>query len=51
MTVRPKDLALFNAEMKQVVEAGEFQLMIGASSVDIRLTETFQLTENIILNQ
>jgi len=51
LTVRPKDLALFNAEMKQVVEAGEFQLMIGASSVDIRLTETFQLTENIILNQ
>lgn len=49
-TLTPKDLALFNVEMKQVVEAGEFQLMIGTSSVDIKLTETFQLTENIILN-
>ncbi len=49
-TLTPKDLALFNAEMKQVAEAGEFQVMIGASSEDIKLTETFQLTENILLD-
>ncbi|WP_035917021.1 glycoside hydrolase family 3 N-terminal domain-containing protein [Flavimarina sp. Hel_I_48] len=49
-TLTPKDLSLFNTEMKQVAEAGEFQLMLGASSEDIRLKETFKLSETILLN-
>ena len=43
----PKELSLFNAEMKQLVEAGEFKLMIGASSEDIRLETTFKIPETI----
>ena len=43
----PKELSLFNAEMKQLVEAGEFKLMIGASSEDIRLETTFEIPETI----
>lgn len=34
-TIRPDDLSLFNAEMKQVVEPGEFKARVGP------LTETF----------
>ncbi|HLZ87389.1 MAG TPA: glycoside hydrolase family 3 C-terminal domain-containing protein, partial [Puia sp.] len=34
----PDQLALWNTEMKRVVEPGEFKIMIGASSTDIRLT-------------
>ena len=49
--LKPKDLSLFNAKMKQVAEAGEFDIMIGGSSEDIRLTETFTLSENISLQE
>ncbi|MDX1718681.1 MAG: glycoside hydrolase family 3 N-terminal domain-containing protein [Salegentibacter mishustinae] len=45
----PKELSLYNTEMKQVVEAGEFKLMIGASSEDIRLEKTFEIPETIEL--
>jgi len=47
----PKELSLFNAEMEQVVEAGEFKLKIGASSEDIRLEKTFEIPETIELNK
>ncbi|GHU68299.1 beta-glucosidase [Bacteroidia bacterium] len=33
----PEHLSLINAEMKRVVEPGEFEMMVGASSDDIRL--------------
>ncbi|TDN95032.1 beta-glucosidase [Salegentibacter sp. 24] len=49
--IRPKELSLFNQQMEQVAEAGEFRVMIGASSEDIRLETTFELLENITLNQ
>ena len=35
--VGPKDLALLDANLRQVVEPGEFQIFIGRSSRDIRL--------------
>ncbi len=38
-----EDLALLNANLKWVVEPGEFQVMIGASSKDIRLRGTFEI--------
>ncbi|MEI6680450.1 MAG: glycoside hydrolase family 3 C-terminal domain-containing protein, partial [Mariniphaga sp.] len=37
--ITPKMLFLLNAEMKRVVEPGDFRVLIGASSKDIRLRE------------
>ncbi len=34
-----KELALWNTDMKEVVEPGDFELQVGAASDDIRLTE------------
>ena len=36
-TVTPKMLSLLNADLKWVVEPGDFRILIGASSKDIRL--------------
>jgi beta-glucosidase len=36
----PGELSLWNREMKRVVEPGEFKIMAGASSADIRLTDS-----------
>ena len=36
-----KQLALYDIDMKEVVEPGEFTVMIGASSDDIRLKGSF----------
>jgi beta-glucosidase len=36
-------LKFYNQEMKYVVEPGKFQIMIGASSEDIRLSETLKV--------
>lgn len=36
----PDELALWNRKMKKVVEPGEFKIMAGASSADIRLTDS-----------
>lgn len=33
----PDDLALWNRQMKRVVEPGEFKIMVGSSSADIRV--------------
>jgi len=41
----PDQLALYNADMKRVVEPGEFKLMIGSSSTDIRLTGSLRVRE------
>ncbi len=37
------DLALFDREMKRVVEPGTFSVMLGAASNDIRLTADFEV--------
>lgn len=37
------ELSLWNREMKRVVEPGVFRLMAGASSADIRLTDSLQV--------
>lgn len=42
-TLRAEDLSLYNREMKQVVEPGEFRVMVGAASDDIRLKGKFTL--------
>ena len=35
------DFKLWNREMKHVIEPGEFEIMVGASSDDIRLKDKF----------
>lgn len=39
--IRPEHLELINLDFKSVVEPGEFKVMIGSSSEDIRLENTF----------
>jgi beta-glucosidase len=43
MILTPEHFSLINKEMKRVVEPGEFEIMIGASSSDIRLKQTITL--------
>ncbi|PHQ28825.1 glycoside hydrolase family 3 N-terminal domain-containing protein [Leeuwenhoekiella nanhaiensis] len=45
--ITPEDLALYNVDMDFVAEAGSFEIQLGASSQDIRLTDTLTLTETI----
>ena len=42
-TIRPENLALWNAEMKRVVEPGQFKVMVGASSTEIKLNGQFTI--------
>lgn len=43
-TIRPDDLALLDKNMNWTVEPGEFEALIGSSSVDIRAKQTFVIT-------
>lgn len=43
-TINPRDLQLLNADGHMVVEPGDFKVMIGASSTDIRLDGLFTVT-------
>jgi len=43
--VTPEQLSLWNREMKQVVEPGEFKIMVGSSSEDIRQTKSLWVNE------
>jgi beta-glucosidase len=43
--ITPETLQMLNSEMKWVVEPGEFRIMIGASSKDIRLRDVVNVTE------
>jgi beta-glucosidase len=42
-TIVPDDLKLYNRKMQHVVEPGEFKVMVGASSDDIKLTGKFEM--------
>ncbi|MGN6530361.1 MAG: glycoside hydrolase family 3 C-terminal domain-containing protein, partial [Ginsengibacter sp.] len=44
-TITPDLLSMLNAEMKMVVEPGDFRIMIGASSRDIRLRQILTVHE------
>lgn len=43
MTLTPEHLSLINLEMRRVVEPGEFEIMIGSSSTNIRLSQTIEI--------
>jgi beta-glucosidase len=43
LKVSPDDLALYDKDLKRVVEPGLFRLMVGSSSDDIRLRGEFQV--------
>lgn len=45
MTLTPKDLSLVDAGMRRVVEPGEFDIQIGASSTDIRLSARIEVLD------
>lgn len=45
MQLTPKSLSLLNEQMQQVVEPGDFEIMIGASSTDIRLKKTLRVID------
>jgi beta-glucosidase len=40
----PADLALWDRDMKHIVEPGKFDIMVGASSIDIRQRATLEVT-------
>jgi beta-glucosidase len=40
----PDDLAFYDRDMKRIVEPGAFELMVGASSADIRQRATLEVT-------
>lgn len=44
-TIKPENLELWNEQMKRVVEPGTFNVMVGASSTDIRLSGNFEVVE------
>ena len=45
MILTPKDLSLLDAAMQRVVEPGEFDVLVGASSTDIRLSGRIRVTD------
>jgi beta-glucosidase len=45
MILTPEHFSLINREMQRVTEAGDFNLMLGSSSADIRLKTTLTLKE------
>jgi len=49
--ITPEMMSLLDPELNRLREAGEFQVMIGASSQDIRLEGTFSVTEDSLLKR
>ena len=39
----PDDLALYDANLRRVVEPGQFRVLVGASSEDIRMQTDFEV--------
>lgn len=48
-TLSPRQLAFLNEDMRWLVERGDIDVMVGASSRDIRLTGAFRITESRLI--
>jgi beta-glucosidase len=44
--LKAADVALYNQQMEEVVEAGEFTIMCGTSSADIKLEKKILINQN-----
>lgn len=44
-TIEPRDLSLIDADNHRVIEPGDFKVMVGASSTDIRLKGEFEVVK------
>jgi beta-glucosidase len=42
-TITPDMLTMLDVNLKEVIEPGTFRIMIGSSSMDIRLREVFEV--------
>jgi beta-glucosidase len=42
-TITPDDLSILDINMNKVVEPGKFEVLIGSSSIDIRMRSSFQI--------
>lgn len=49
-TLKPEDFALYNKHMEFIVEPGDFEIMIGSSSEDIKVTSKFSIDEECLLS-
>ena len=45
-TLQPSQMAFLDEDMRWKIEKGEFEVQIGSSSEDIRLKDSFRVTEN-----
>jgi beta-glucosidase len=45
-----QDLAIYDLQLKQLVEAGKFKLMIGAAAQDIRLEKEIKVQHDYVVN-
>ena len=45
-----KDLSILGKDMKWCTEAGEFEVLVGASSADIRLNGGFKIEKNLVFD-
>lgn len=49
--LKPEDVKIWNQQMQWVAEAGDFHVMIGASSDDIRLETEFRINKDYLIHQ
>jgi beta-glucosidase len=49
--VKLLDLAFHDAQLNHVVEPGQFDLMVGSSSLDLRLKGSFAITKRLVIRE
>jgi beta-glucosidase len=50
-SLKKEALAIYNAQMKPLVEAGKFKIMVGAGSSDIRTEREFNILHDYVMNK